>query len=293
MSSVQDSFKLHPRTSYTMNCQGRLLDLSKGIIMGILNVSPDSFYDGGKFIEENSILEKAEELISGGAQIIDIGGASSRPGAEFITAEAEKKRIIPVIRSVSRKFPDIIISVDTWRSELASEAIRNGAHIINDISGGDLDPEMFKTVARLKVPYILMHMKGIPKSMQEEPVYEDLITEIIQYFQVRIVQLRTLGVQDIVIDPGFGFGKNLADNYRLLARIEDFNILECPILAGFSRKSMINKILGTTPDTALNGTSILNTIALMKGVQLLRVHDTKEASECIKITNTLKMQQYA
>lgn len=291
MSYNHHSFNLHSPPTYSLNCRGNLLPLHPPVVMGILNVSPDSFYDGGKFIEENSILEKASELVSNGAQIIDIGGASSRPGATILPFEEERQRLIPAIKLVSSHFPSVFISADTWRAKLAEEAIQQGAHIINDISGGELDKEMFNTVARLKVPYILMHMKGVPENMQNAPVYSDVIEELLLYFQKKIYSLRLAGVKDIIVDPGFGFGKSVADNYRILAHIELLHQLDCPVLAGFSRKSMINKVLGTSPANALNGTSVLNTLALMKGVQLLRVHDAKEAMECIKIAEAFRAQQ--
>jgi dihydropteroate synthase len=291
MSYNRHSFHLHSPRTYSLNCRGKLLQLRQPVVMGILNVSPESFYDGGKFIEENSILEKARDLVTNGAQIIDIGGASSRPGATIIPFEEERQRLIPAIKLVSAHFPSVFISADTWRARLADEAIHAGAHIINDISGGELDKEMFNTVARLKVPYILMHMKGIPENMQNDPVYPDVMEELLLYFQKKIYDLRQAGVQDIIADPGFGFGKSVADNYRILAHIELLHQLDCPVLAGFSRKSMINKVLGTSPETALNGTSVLNTIALMNGVQILRVHDAKEALECIKIVEAFQAQQ--
>lgn len=282
---MKGSFYPHLQQSYTLNCKGSLLEINKSLIMGILNVSQDSFYDGGKFIEENSMLEKVGELVRCGAQIIDIGAASSRPGAAFISEDAEREALLPAIRLVSDKFPEVCISVDTWRAKLAREAIENGAHIINDISGGELDKTMFATVARLKVPYVLMHMKGTPKEMQEMPVYTDLLKELLDFFQQRISKLHQSGVYDIIIDPGFGFGKSLEQNYKILAHLDLFKIFNCPILTGFSRKSMVNKVLGTKPENALNGTSVLNTIALLHGANILRVHDAKEAMECIKIVN--------
>lgn len=291
MSYNPISSLLPSRPFYTLNCRGRLLEINHGVVMGVLNVSQDSFYDGGKFIEENSILEKAAELVAGGAQIIDIGAASSRPGAEFISEDEEKKRLLPAIELISKHYPGVFISADTWRARLAEDAILSGAHIINDISGGNLDKDMFATVARLQVPYILMHMQGVPKTMQDRPVYNHLMEELIDYFQSKITLLRAAGVQDIIIDPGFGFGKLVEDNYSILANIELLKFLDAPILVGFSRKSMINKIIGTQPETALNGTSVLNTIALMKGAHILRVHDSREATECIKIVEAFRSQQ--
>ncbi len=290
MSTIRQSSLVHLRQAFSLNCGGRLLDVSSGTIMGILNVTPDSFYDGGKFIEENSILLKAGKLVAGGAQIIDIGGASSRPGAAIIPLEVERERVIPAIKWVASRYPDVFISVDTWRAAIAEEAINNGAHIINDISGGDLDPDMFKTVAKAGVPYILMHMKGIPETMQEHTNYSDLLPEMLLFFQTRIHKLRKAGVKDIIIDPGFGFGKSLEDNYKILAHIHIFKSLDCPVLAGFSRKSMINKILGVKPEAALNGTTVLNTIALLQGIHILRVHDAQEANECLKIIEACRHQ---
>ena len=288
MSQQINSYFQHFRPGYSINCGGKLLDLHRPIVMGILNVTPDSFYDGGKFTEESSILEKVRELVAGGAQIIDIGAASSRPGAQFIDENTERQRLIPTIRLISMHFPDLLISVDTWRSTIGREAIANGAHIINDISGGELDPEMFKTVGELGIPYILMHMQGTPDQMQVAPDYENVLTEVIQSIQSKVSQLRQNGVKDIIIDPGFGFGKSLEHNYTLLNHLDQFHLLECPILVGFSRKSMINKVLKTNAETALNGTTILNTIGLMKGAHILRVHDAREAYECTLILQQLE-----
>lgn len=273
--------------NYSINCKGKLLNLSPPVVMGILNITPDSFFDGGKFTEESSILEKVSKLVEGGAQIIDIGGASSRPGASVITESEEESRILPVVTLLTKNFPQLILSVDTWRSDLAEKAIFLGAHIINDISAGQFDPNMFKTVARLNAPYVMMHLQGDAQSMHEKREYRDLLPEIMFFFQERIAALRSLGVNDIMIDPGFGFSKSLSDNYLLLKNLPFLQQLDCPILVGVSRKSMINKVLHISPAESLNGTSVLNTIALLGGASIIRVHDAKEANECIQLTQQL------
>lgn len=251
--------------------------------MGVINIGPDSFYDGGKYSNKLQIIDRADQLISHGAVILDVGAASSRPGAQLINVELEKKRLIPALEVILQKFPQAIISVDTYHSSVAQAAVVQGAHIINDISAGNIDAKMFDTVAKLQVPYIIMHMKGIPQNMQENPVYDDPVKEIAFYFAEKIDKLRRLGVHDIILDPGFGFGKSLEDNYRLLKGLDYFRIFDLPIMAGLSRKSMINKVLKSKPSEALNGTSVLNTIALQKGVKILRVHDAREAREAIQL----------
>jgi dihydropteroate synthase len=278
-------------SAYSINCRGRLIDLSVPVVIGILNVTPDSFFDGGKFTEESIIKSQVEKMLLEGAQIIDVGAASSRPGAAKISEPEELKRLIPTIDLLVKAFPGIIISVDTFRSEVARQAINSGAHIINDISGGDFDPAMFAKVAELKVPYILMHMQGDPQTMQKNPQYKDVLIEVLQIIQKKVSNLRKLGVKDIIIDPGFGFGKNVEHNYELLAGIEHFHLAGCPVLAGISRKSMITRVLNVNPDQALNGTSILNTIALLNGAQMLRVHDVKEAMEAIRLVGMYKQAQ--
>ncbi len=275
--------------TFSLRCKGKLLDLTVPVIMGILNVTPDSFYDGGKFTEESIMKAHVEQMLSMGAKIIDIGAASSRPGAEEINGTEELKRLIPAIQFISQEFPNAILSVDTFRSEVAKQAIINGAHIINDISGGDFDDMMFETVAALKVPYILMHMQGNPQTMQKEPIYGNVVIDVFKSLQKRIIKLRKAGVIDIIIDPGFGFGKSVAQNFQLLNNLEHFLQLDCPIMVGFSRKSMINKLLGIKAIDALNGTTILNTIALQKRVSILRVHDVKEAIEAIRLVQALKL----
>ena len=272
---------------YTLSCGGRLIDLSSPAVMGILNLTPDSFFDGGKFTEENIIISHVEQMVLHGALIIDLGAASSRPGSALISEEEEVKRLLPMLRVLRKKFSETIFSVDTWRSEIARKAVDEGADIINDISGGEMDKKMFETVAALKIPYILMHLKGTPQTMQQEPTYENVVTEVLKSLQSKVRLLHDMGVNDIIVDPGFGFGKTVDHNYQLLAHLELFHQLNCPLLAGFSRKSMINKLLNISAKEALNGTTILNTIALQKGVHLLRVHDVKEASECIRICDKM------
>ncbi len=271
-------------TKHTLNCGGKLLAWQEPIVMGILNLTPDSFYDGNKFRTENEISDKISEMISEGATIIDLGGASSRPGATEISEQEELDRVMPVLEKVVFQFPKTFFSIDTFRAKVAEEAVKKGAHIINDISGGS-DEKMFATAAKLNVPYVLMHMQGTPKTMQVEPNYQDVVKEITEFFESKINSLKTAGVKDIVLDPGFGFGKNLEHNYTLLHEISYFNaIFDLPVLAGLSRKSMINNVLHTKAAEALNGTSVLHTIALMNGASILRVHDVKQAVECIKLT---------
>lgn len=272
---------------YTLNCKGKLLDLSQPIIMGILNTTPDSFYDGGKYLSDTRILEKATKMLEEGAQIIDIGGMSSRPGADLIDVQEELDRVLPAIEIIIKHYPDTVISIDTIRSAVAKQAVSSGACIINDISAGKFDDQLFRTVAQLKVPYILMHMQGQPKNMQTNPNYKDIALEVLDFMIEKVGQLRALGVKDICIDPGFGFGKSLEHNYQLLKKMHIFKILELPILCGLSRKSMIYKLLNTTPDKALNGTSALHMVALQEGAKILRVHDVREAFEVVQLWQTL------
>ena len=248
-----------------------------------MNITPDSFYDGGRYHNDWDIIKHAGQLLEQGATILDMGAASSRPGSELIKAGLEQERLLPAIEVIIKNYPDAVISIDTYNASTAREAIAAGAHIINDISAGSLDPLMFETIAQLKVPYIIMHMQGTPENMQINPTYEDPVKEITFYFSQKIVALHQLGVHDIIIDPGFGFGKSLQDNYILLHKLEYFKILEVPILVGLSRKSLINKVLGISPQQALNGTTVLNTIALQKGANILRVHDAKQAREIVEI----------
>ena len=267
----------------SINCKGKLVDLSSPKVMGILNLTPDSFYDGGKYKSENDILKQVELMLSQGATFVDIGAYSSRPKAQHISQEEELARLIPVLNIIMVHFPDILISVDTFRSKVAMEGIANGACMINDISAGSMDKNMFETVANLQVPYVIMHMIGTPQNMQHNAQYTDLVREIIFYFSQKIHKLRKLGVNDLILDPGFGFSKTLDQNFELLGKLELFSFLGLPILAGLSRKSMLYKLLGTNPEEALNATSVANTIALQKGSNILRVHDVKEAMEAIRI----------
>jgi dihydropteroate synthase len=267
----------------TLNCRGKLLDISKPIVMGVLNTTPDSFFAGSRISDEKMLLIHAEKMLSEGVSILDIGGMSSRPGAEIIDETEETRRVLPAIKAVAKAFPNAIISVDTIRASVAEAAIEAGAAIVNDISAGNLDEKMFVTVAKLNVPYILMHMKATPKTMQKEAIYEDITLEILDFFIEKIGILRGLGVKDIVVDAGFGFGKTVAQNFELLRKLSVFKILDCPILAGLSRKTMIWKTLDIEANDALNGTTAANMLALMQGAKILRVHDVKEAVEAIKI----------
>ena len=271
----------------TINCNGSLIDLSIPKVMGILNITPDSFYDGGKYKNESEILIQTEKMLSDGATFIDIGAYSSRPGAKHISEEEELQRIIPVVKLLIEKFSGILISVDTFRSKVAKETIEIGAALINDISGGKMDEKMFKTIAELQVPYILMHMQGTPQNMQKNPTYENITKELISFFADQIFQLKQLQVKDVIIDVGFGFGKTIAHNYQLLKDLALFKSLDTPILAGISRKSMLYKPLNSSAQEALNATTSANTIALLNGANILRVHDVKEAVEAIKIVNLL------
>ncbi|WP_020532747.1 dihydropteroate synthase [Flexithrix dorotheae] len=267
-----------------INVKGRLIRLDKPLIMGILNITPDSFYDGGKwFNNAEKLATQATQMIKDGASIIDIGGYSSRPGADHISEEEEIRRVVEAIEVIKNCHHQILISVDTFRANVAKKAVESGADIINDISGGNLDERMFETVANLGVPYILMHMRGTPQTMQKFTKYDDLLLEMIDYFQEKVYQLRKLGCKDIIIDPGFGFAKNLNQNYLILKQLDQFNILNLPMLIGLSRKSMIYKKLNILPDLALNGTTALNAIAIEKGAAILRVHDVKEAREIVDL----------
>jgi dihydropteroate synthase len=269
----------------TINCRGKLLDLSKPQIMGIINLSPDSFFDGGKYTNQNEVLKLVEKMLEEGADLLDLGGQSTRPGSQRINAEIELQRLLPYIESILKHFPESILSIDTYHSEVAKHAIYQGASIINDISGGTMDERMFETIAELRVPYIMMHIQGRPETMQQNPTYENITLEVLDYFTLKTNQLKKLGISDIIIDPGFGFGKNVEHNYQLLAEMHHLSILGFPILAGISRKSMICKVLEIKAMDALNGTTALHMLALQKGAKILRVHDVKEAKECVKIWN--------
>jgi dihydropteroate synthase len=267
----------------TLNSKGQLLTLDKPAVMGILNTTPDSFFDGGTFNTAEKALQQTEKMITDGATFIDIGAYSSRPNAPDISEEEELKRLIPIVEAISKNFPSTWISIDTFRSRVAKQAIDAGGYLINDIASGDDDPMMFKTVSELGVPYIMMHKKGTPQTMQQNPTYDDVMLEIIQYFTQKVQLARTLGIKDLILDPGFGFGKTLEHNYTLLRKLNDLALFELPILAGLSRKGMLQKITNNTASTALNATSSAHTIALMNGATILRVHDVKEAVECINI----------
>ncbi|MDH3323473.1 MAG: dihydropteroate synthase [Flavobacteriaceae bacterium] len=271
----------------TINCKGHLIDLSSPKVMGILNITPDSFYDGGKYNSEKAILKHVEQMLLEGATFIDIGAYSSKPGADFVSEDEELARILPIITHVLKELPEALLSIDTFRSRVAKECIQMGAALINDISAGKLDDTMLNTVADLHVPYIMMHMRGTPQTMQKQIVYNNLIKDILFYFSERIAAARQLGIVDIIIDPGFGFAKTLEQNFELLNQLELFNMLELPLLVGLSRKSMIYKTLQNSASEALNGTTALNTIALQKGANILRVHDVKEAIETIQLVQSL------
>ncbi len=269
---------------YTLNVRGRLLDLSKPQVMGILNVTPDSFYAGSRMETEEAVRRRVKQIIAEGGSMIDVGAYSSRPGAADVSAEEEMERLRRGMRIVREEAPEIPVSVDTFRADVAKMAVEElGVDIINDISGGELDKEMFKTVAKLGVPYILMHMKGTPQTMQQAPHYEDLMKEVMLYFAEKVQQLRDLGQKDIVLDPGYGFAKTIDHNYELLKHQEMLEVFELPLLVGVSRKSMIYRFLGSSPEEALNGTTVLNTLALQKGANILRVHDVKEAVEVVRL----------
>lgn len=267
----------------TINCKGILMDLSTPRVMGILNVTPDSFHDGGKYSDIAAILRRAGQMIQEGADIIDVGGMSSKPGGIIISPEEELSRVVPAIEAIHERYPDIILSIDTIHAAVAAEAVAHGASIINDISAGALDKDMIHTVAALKVPYIIMHMQGTPETMQQAPTYHNVVTEVMDYLILRMQLCREAGIKDVIIDPGFGFGKTNEHNFALLKRLALFKILNVPILAGLSRKSMITKTLGIKNAEALNGTTALNMAALMNGANILRVHDVKEARETIAL----------
>ncbi|WP_321826713.1 dihydropteroate synthase [Maribacter dokdonensis] len=271
----------------TINCNGKLISLERPKIMGILNVTPDSFFDGGKYKDEASVLNQVDKMLNEGATFIDVGAYSSRPGAKEVDEDTELKRITPIVSLIINKFPDVILSIDTFRSNVAKACIENGAAIVNDISAGLHDDNMLSTVAKLNVPYIMMHMRGTPKNMQQQTDYKDILKEVLFYFSERLSAAKALGVKDIIIDPGFGFAKNLEQNFELLKQMEVMSIIEHPLLAGISRKSMIYKTLDVTADQALNGTTALHMACLQKGAKILRVHDVREAVECTKLYEQL------
>lgn len=274
--------------SFTINCNGKLLDLTRPKVMGVVNVTPDSFYAKSRVIYSQEVIKRVAQMLDDGADIIDVGAYSSRPGAAQISEEEEWGRLEAALREIRTHFPDAIISLDTYRSRIAKKAIENfGVDIINDISAGEMDDNMFDIIARFNVPYIIMHMQGNPQNMQQNPQYEHLMKEIALFFAQKSEQLKALGVSDIIIDPGFGFGKTIDHNYELLAKLDEFKIFELPLLVGFSRKSMIYKFLNSSPDEALNGTTVLNTLALSKGAHILRVHDVKPAIETVRLYNQM------
>lgn len=273
-----------------INVRGKLIDLESPKVMGILNITPDSFYIGSRYEEELKILSAAQKMLEDGADFIDVGGYSSRPGAEDISADEEKRRVLKAIRLISGEFPHAMISIDTFRADIAREAVlESGAAIINDISGGESDDQMFTLVEELKVPYIMMHMKGNPRTMQDDPSYEDVVTDVLKWFGERVVRLQAAGVKDIIIDPGLGFGKTIKHNFELLKHLNIFSIAGLPVMVGVSRKSLIWRTLEITPEEALNGTSVLNAVALMNGADILRVHDVKEAVQAVKLIEKIRL----
>ena len=271
----------------TLNCNGQLIDLNTPKIMGILNLTPDSFYDGGKYIGAENALIQTEKMLLEGATFIDVGACSSKPGAEEISEEEEARRLFPVLEKLIHKFPHALFSIDTYRSQIADESLKTGACMINDISGGKFDSKLMKVVGKHCVPYVLMHTKGNLMNMQANPKYDDIIQETLYYFSEKMQVAYQNGINDVIIDPGFGFGKSIENNYELLKNLELFHTLKLPLLVGVSRKSMIYKKLNIEPEQALNGSSVLHSVALSKGAQILRVHDVKEAKECVDLLETL------
>lgn len=279
------------KNNYSIQLRGKLMDFSTARLMGILNLTPDSFFDGGKYLfNEREILRQVEQMLEEGADIIDLGAFSSKPGSSLISIEEEEKRLLPALKSILRTFPEAILSVDTVRSSIAEKAIDSGAAIINDISAGKYDDKMFETVAKLKVPYVLMHMQGDPKNMQKQPTYESVYNDVFHFFSEKLSKLNELGVNDVILDPGYGFGKKLEHNYELLQCQKGFHRLGCPLLVGLSRKGMIQKVLNVTAEEALNGTTAANVIALLNGANILRVHDVKAAKEAIRIVDYFQKQ---
>lgn len=270
---------------FTLNCKGRLLVIDKPVVMGIINVTPDSFFKGSRQESIDAVLKKAEQMLNEGAAFLDIGGQSTRPGSEKLSVEVELKRVIEPVRVISEKFPEAFISIDTYYAKVAFEAIAAGASIINDISAGNMDEKMIETAASLKVPYVMMHTKGTPQTMQQHPQYEDVTKEVLDFLIQKKKELHDSGITDVIADPGFGFGKSIAHNFELLHNLSVFRMLDCPVMLGISRKSTIYKTLGISPDEALNGTTVLNSFGLMNGATILRVHDVKEAAEAIRLFN--------
>lgn len=272
---------------FTLNCKGRLLIIDRPQIMGIINVTPDSFYAGSRQTQTDDILRQAEKMLIEGADILDIGGQSSRPGSKIISKEEEMQRVLPAIEKVHDQFPGVVISIDTFYAEVARNCVQAGAGIVNDISAGNMDSEMLQTVGVLQVPYIAMHMKGKPDTMQQQPVYDNMLKEVTDFFIAKIDECKKSGIRDVIIDPGFGFGKTIGHNFEMLRCLSVLKILNCAILLGVSRKSTIYKTLAITADEALNGTTVLNTIGLLNGANILRVHDVKEAREAVKLLSAM------
>jgi dihydropteroate synthase len=273
---------------FTLNCKGRLLVVDKPLVMGIINLTPDSFYPGSRKEGVDSVLQRAEQMLKDGATILDIGGQSTRPGSIKLNAEEELKRVIAPIEAINKNFPEAFISIDTYYAKVAASSVAAGACIVNDISAGSIDSAMIEIVSALKVPYILMHMQGTPQTMHDQPHYKNVATEVLDFLIKKIKELREAGITDIIVDPGFGFGKTISHNFELLRNLSVFNMLNSPVLLGISRKSIIYKSLGVTVEESLNGTTVLNTIGLMKGASILRVHDVKEAMEVIKLFEASK-----
>lgn len=272
----------------TLNFRGKLLDLERPLVMGILNTTPDSFFDGGRYTDVDAALRQAEKMLEQGAAIIDVGGMSTRPGAAVVDESEELKRVLGPIEAILQRFPEALVSIDTWRSKVAKAAVEAGAGMVNDVSAGRLDPQMYLTVARLRAPYVLMHMQGTPQTMQQNPVYTDVVQEILDFFIAEIAALKTAGVYDIVLDPGFGFGKSVQHNFQLLKQLSVFStVTGLPVLAGISRKSMICKVLKVNPEKAINGATALHMAALQQGARILRAHDVREAMEVICLWETL------
>jgi dihydropteroate synthase len=278
------SFKSNKQAQmFTLNCRGRLLSLESPVVMGIINITPDSFYGGSRTEERSELISRAAQMLSEGAAILDLGGQSTRPGSVQVGEEEELRRVLPAVEAIASLFPQAIISIDTFYASVASAAVQAGASIVNDVSAGAIDPQLLPTVAELNVPYVLMHMKGHPQTMQQDPVYENLVTEVFDFLSFRIRELELIGIKDIIVDPGFGFGKTIAHNFELLRNLSYFNHLNRPLMTGLSRKATVYKTLGITADEALNGTTVLHTIALLNGARILRVHDVREAVQAVKL----------
>ena len=276
---------------YTLNCKGRLLLINEAVIMGIINATPDSFYSESRVDEIDVVLRKAEQMINDGATIIDIGGQSTRPGSQRISADQESKRVVPVVEAIHKNFPETIISIDSFYALVVRNAVAAGASMVNDVSAGTIDEELISTVASLKVPYVLMHMKGDPQTMQQNPTYDNVVLDVFDFLNKKINQLHQAGINDLIIDPGFGFGKTIEHNFELLNGLDFFRQLSKPVLVGISRKATVYKTLGITPEEALNGTIVLNTISLLKGASILRVHDVKETKQTIQLVQALTKKE--